>query len=404
MASWPRTIAVRILASVLARHSRVDLLLDQWTASLDGRDRAWIQEAVYGVLRHYFSLEVDVSRFLRQKPDDAVRAILLLGACQLRHMRTPIHAVVNEMVNVCKQVAPAAAGMVNAVLRKVATTAAPHRLKPYQRAELPQWMYARWRDAFGADTVQSMLAGIQQKPVLSLAVFRERDAWIRQAEAAGFHAWPGALSPYAVLLPTGTPVAQLPGYAGGAFQVMDQAAQAAVLALPVRAGDTVLDVCAAPGGKSGLLAKIHRHVDIMAVEKSGSRLPRLRENLARLQASRVSVVQGDATALALPDASVHAVLLDAPCTASGVIRRHPDAKFLHGPDDVLRHAAIQRAMLTEALRVLKPGGHVLYAVCSIHPEENEQVVEDMPGLLRSRRLMPGEQHDGFFFAVIRKAP
>jgi 16S rRNA (cytosine967-C5)-methyltransferase len=183
---------------------------------------------------------------------------------------------------------------------------------------------------------------------------------------------------------------------------MDQAAQAAVLALSVHSGDTVLDVCAAPGGKSGLLAHMHTQARIIAVERDSRRLLRLRENLARLQAHHVTVVQGDATALAMPDASVDAVLLDAPCTASGIIRRHPDAKFLHGPDDVMRHAVLQRVMLVEALRVLRPGGHLLYAVCSIHGAENERVVEDMAGLQQMQRLLPDQQHDGFFFAVIRK--
>jgi len=402
MPPLPRVIAVQILASVFTQHSRANMLLDKLVATLDARERALTQELVYGVLRRYFSLEVDVSRFLRRKPDDVVRAILLLGAYQLRHMRTPVHAVVNEMVDVCKYFAPAAAGMVNAVLRKVAATEAPHRLKPYQRVELPQWMFAAWRDAFGAETVQRMAAGMEHKPMLALAVFGDRDAWMQQAAALGFDCQPGALSPHAVLLPAGTAVQQLPGYAKGAFQVMDQAAQAAVLALSVHSGDTVLDVCAAPGGKSGLLAHMHTQAQIIAVEKDSRRLLRLRENLARLQAHHVTVVQGDATALAMPDASVDAVLLDAPCTASGIIRRHPDAKFLHGPDDVMRHAVLQRAMLVEALRVLRPGGHLLYAVCSIHGAENERVVEDMAGLQQMQRLLPDQQHDGFFFAVIRQ--
>jgi len=394
--------ATQILTSVLARKGQARLLLDQMTNALDARERALTQELVYGVLRRYFSLEVDVSRFLQRKPEDAVRMILLLGAYQLRYMRTPVHAVVSEMVEVCKRFSPTASGMVNAVLRKVASMDAPHRLKPYQRAELPQWMYAAWRDEFGVDVVQRIGTEACQKPMLSLAVFEQRDTWIQRAKARGFDCRIGELSPYAVLLPAGTPVQQLPGYAQGAFQVMDQAAQVAVLALPVRAGNTVLDLCASPGGKSGLLAYAHDAAKMISVEKDRRRIPRLRENLARLQADCVTVIQGDALALAMPDATAEAIFLDAPCTASGIIRRHPDVKFLHDNEDVLRHAHLQQMMLTEALRVLKPGGHLLYAVCSIHQAENEHVVENIEGLLWMRRLLPGQDHDGFFFALIRK--
>jgi len=201
-----------------------------------------------------------------------------------------------------------------------------------------------------------------------------------------------------VLLPGGTDVRNLPGFAEGGFTVMDQAAQYAALALDVRPGDLLLDLCAAPGGKTALLARNHPEAQLTAVELSDKRIPRLRENLARLQAENVVIRKADATTLPFADGFADAILLDAPCTASGVLRRHPDARFIHDPASVARHAGLQKRMLAEALRVLKPGGRLVYAVCSIHPEENEQVVEGFPELRSCERLLPGETHDGFFIA------
>jgi 16S rRNA (cytosine967-C5)-methyltransferase len=212
----------------------------------------------------------------------------------------------------------------------------------------------------------------------------------------------GELSPYAAILPSGTQVTALPGFEEGDFQVMDQAAQMAVLTLDVKAGDRVLDLCAAPGGKAALLARLNSDSAVTAVELSEKRIPRLEENLKRMQADNVAVVQGDATALQFEEGSFDALLLDAPCTASGVIRRHPDAKFLHDREDVLRHSGLQKAMVAEALRVLKPGGQLVYAVCSIHPEENERVVESFSGLQSMQRIFPTGHHDGFFIARLTK--
>ena len=151
-----------------------------------------------------------------------------------------------------------------------------------------------------------------------------------------------------------------------------------------------------------LLARCNPTSRVIAIEKSTSRLPRLQQNLQRMQLENVCVQQADALALPFADNSIDAILLDAPCTASGVLRKHPDAKFLHHQHDVIRHAILQKNMLQEALRVLKPRGHLVYAVCSIHPQENEQVVEGMPGLQSMRRLLPDAQHDGFFVAHVQK--
>jgi len=396
-----RTAAIESLDRILNRGHKADDVLNRYMTDLSElRDRHLLHELVYGVLRRYFTLEADFSRFLKQKPSDLARFALFVGSYQIRHMRVPPHAAVGETVEAIKGIDSKAAGMVNAVLRRVADSEPPAKFKPYQRNELPQWLFASWRDAFGTEAVERMAAVHLARPELCVAVFVDRGDWMERAEAAGFRARAGELSDIAVLLPAGTDVTALPGFARGEFTVMDQAAQHAALALDVPEGGRLLDLCAAPGGKTALLARMHPDSEVIAVELSDKRIPRLEENLKRLKAENVTVVQGDATALEFADGSFDAILLDAPCTASGVIRRHPDAKFIHDRDSVARHAELQKKMVTEALRVLKPGGILVYAVCSIHPEENEQVVEGLSELHSSQRLFPAETHDGFFIATV----
>jgi len=395
-----REAAVAALNNVIVERQKADAALERLRGRIEARDTGLLQQIVYGVLRHFYSLEADLSRYIKEKPDAATRLALLAGAYQLRHLRVPAHAAVAETVAAVKRLAPKDAGFVNAVLRKMADSESPAKLKPYQRAELPKWIYSGWREAFGEETVQTFAAFLQTPPPLCVAVFGDRAAWMAEVDRLGIEAVAGELSPQAVLLPSGTDVATLPGFLSGDFTVMDQAAQYAAQALAVNPGDVVLDLCAAPGGKTALLARNHAEARIAAVELSEARIPRLRENLARLQVQNVAIKQGDATALPYEEASVDAILLDAPCTASGVLRRHPDAKFIHDPESVARHAALQKRMVAEALRVLKPGGRLVYAVCSIHPAENEQVVEGFAGLQSTERLLPTDSHDGFFVACL----
>jgi 16S rRNA (cytosine967-C5)-methyltransferase len=392
-----RKAAIQSLHQIIHASVKAETALDVHRDNFAARDRNLLHELVYGVLRRFYSLEADMSRYCRSKPDNQVQLALLLGTYQLRHMRVASHAAVSETVSAIKMLQPKAAGFVNAVLRRVAENEAPVKLKPHQRNELPRWMYARWRDAFGPDQVQQFCAALRQAPSLCLAVFKNRDEWMEQVRETGIAAVAGELSPCAVMLPAGTHVASLPGFEEGVFTVMDQAAQVAVLALDADQPGVVLDICAAPGGKTAMLS--HRFPDtlIIAVELNARRMPRLQENMNRLACGNVSVVQADALHLPLPDASVDVILLDAPCSASGVLRRHPDAKFLHDAEAVQALSRMQNAMIQESLRVLKAEGKLVYAVCSIHPEENEQVAASLSG--KKKRLFPSETHDGFYIAM-----
>ena len=396
-----RLFALNVLHAVLVHKHKAKTSIEHIISerSWEPRDAALLREMVYGVLRYYYSLEADVSRFIKQKPENQTRIALLLGAYQLRHMRIPAHAAVSETVAAIKPSAPQDAGFINAVLRKIANNEPPNKLKPHQRAELPKWIYASWRDTLGADTVQDVMQACKQPADLCLAVFNNREAWMNRATQQGFNVGKGELSPYAVLLDASTHVSQLPGYAQGEFTVIDQAAQAATLPLTLtHETGHILDICASPGGKTAMLAKRFPKAKVSAIELNPKRIPRLQENLKRLNIANVEVVQADATHLPYKDNSIDAIMLDAPCTASGTLRRHPDAKFLHDKEAPHQAATLQKELLDEALRVLKPRGSLVYAVCSIHPQENEAVVNQCKDVQKIQRLLPSNHHDGFFFA------
>jgi len=396
-----RQAAIEILNKVFATQAKAGEALETAGVAFSDRDRRLLHEIVYGVLRRFYSLEADFSRFCKIKPDPIAHIALLIATYQIRHMRVPIHAAVSETVTAVYKLSPKAVGFVNAVLRRVAERAPPKKLKPHQRAELPKWIYASWRDAFGADVVHQFCQTLKSPPKLALALLVDRDSWIKEAHAKGIEATPGALSPCAVLLDSGTDVTTLPGFEAGQFTVMDQAAQAAVLALePSKSDGLILDLCAAPGGKTALLSHRFPKARILAVELNARRIPRLSENLKRLQCENVTILQADGLDLPLEESSADAIMLDAPCSASGILRRHPDAKFLHDSQEVEKLAVLQQALLDEALRVLKSDGRMVYAVCSIHAQENEDVVDSAPALKTKQRLLPSENHDGFFFARI----
>lgn len=396
-----RKAAIEALHQVLHHSVKAGEAVERHSSFMQPQQRRLLHEMVFGALRHFFSLEADYSRFCRTKPDPLAQMALLVGSYQLRLMRVANHAAVSETVSAISALQPKAAGFVNAVLRRVADNEPPKKLKPHQRADLPRWIYTAWRDAFGADQVLQMAEALKRPPQLCLALFCERENWMQQVNELGIEAKAGELSPYAVLLPTGTDVTLLPGFADGQFTVMDQAAQHAVLALELPDPNAlIVDLCAAPGGKTALLS--HRFPDarVIAVELNARRIPRLRENLKRLKCPNVDIVQADGLVLPFADNSVDAIFLDAPCSASGVYRRNPDAKFLHDQNSLTIIAGLQSQLIKRSLTALKSGGKMVYAVCSIHAGENEMVVEQFTNNYKHQRLLATEVNDGFFFACL----
>ena len=369
-----REIAFDLLSAVLDRRRSLEDALDA-APPADPRDRAAAHRLAAAVLRRMGTLDAVLEPLLQRAPPDGVRHILRLGAAGLLLLDTPAHAAVATAVGLARarRFVPFA-GLVNAVLRKVAA-AGPAALDGLDapRLDTPAWLWASWgRDARVIAEAHTTEAAL--------------DLTLR----------PGAPVPDGgVTLPTGTVrlsagtrVADLPGFAADAW-VQDAAAALPARLLAVQPGERVADLCAAPGGKTAQLAMAGAHV--IAIERDAGRLRRLHENLARLDLP-VEVVQADALAWS-PPAPLDAVLLDAPCSATGTIRRHPDVMRLKRPRDVAELAAGQDRLLAAATRMLRPGGRLVYAVCSLQPEEGMARAAAAPPGLRPDPVRPEELPD-----------
>ena len=351
------------------------------SGTLEPRDRALARLIVLTVLRRKGELQAVINSFI-EKPLPASAGglwpILLSAAAQLLMLDTPPHAAISLAVDQCRADRKARHfdRLTNAVLRRVAATGKDSlaTLDPVE-VNVPSWLRGRWVAAYGAELAREIAAASLREAPLDLSVKDDPAAW---AERLG-----------GLLLPTGTVrltragrVEDLEGYADGAWWVQDAAA-----ALPARllgnvAGLRVADLCAAPGGKTAELASAGAQVT--AVDQSPARLSRLSENLARLSLS-AEIVEADVTAWE-PDRTFDAVLLDAPCSATGTIRRHPDILHLKRKDDTTERVALQHRLLDAAARLVRPGGLLVFCTCSLEPEEGPahiaRFLAEMPGFVR----------------------
>jgi 16S rRNA (cytosine967-C5)-methyltransferase len=364
-----RRIAADILNGVLRRKRPLDELLEtSGLGTLPERDRALTRTIVATVLRRLGTLRHLLAAHLeRGIPVEAphVEAILLVGAVQILFLDVPDHAAVDLSVRLSRDDRHAAryASLINAVLRNL-TRDGKARLAALDAALLdtPDWLIRRWIAHYGEETARAIALAHTQEPALDLTVKSDPDAWAATLNGR--------------MLPTGTvrtvasgPVSQLPGFEAGDWWVQDAAA-----ALPARLlgdvrGKTVADLCAAPGGKTAQLAQAGANVT--AVDRSGVRLARLRQNLARLKLT-AEIVEADATQW--PGGPLDAVLVDAPCSSTGTVRRHPDIPWLKSEADLGKLAALQTRLLDQAVTLLKPGGTLVYCTCSLEREEGEDQI------------------------------
>jgi 16S rRNA (cytosine967-C5)-methyltransferase len=398
-----RRAAAELLVAVLERGRALDLALAETEsfAQLQGRDRAFARAIATAALRRLGRIDAVLAHFLdRPLPETAglARALLRTGAAQVLVLQTPAHAAVSETVDVANAARAARpfAKLLNAVLRKVAREGLALFAQMPAQADLPAWLTARWRAAYGEQIAMQIAGALGEEPPLDLTVKESPEAWAEKlgaimlptgslrtpsprGERVGGRGEPPRQAPESAdLSPPLTPfplpsrgVESLPGYAEGAWWVQDAAA-----ALPARLlgdvrGKAVLDLCAAPGGKTLQLAAAGARVT--ALDSAPERLDLVRQNLARTGLA-ADIVCTDALAYRAP-APFDAVLLDAPCTATGTLRRHPDIAWLRRPDDVRKLAALQTKLLASAASLLKPGGVLVYAVCSLEPEEGPAIVE-----------------------------
>ena len=363
-----RRIAADILDGVLRRRIALDEQLSGKNAhpglpALAERDRALARRLTATVLRRLGTLRHLVGGYLEKGfPSDAPRAetILLLGAAQILWLEVPDHAAVDLSVRLAQADRRAGryAGLVNAVLRRVAQHGAAASFDDISR-DTPEWLLKRWTGIYGSDTARAIAAANGHEPALDLTVKQDTESWAERLRGR--------------VMPTGTvrtlahgAISLLPGFSEGAWWVQDAAA-----ALPVRLfgdlrGKNVADLCAAPGGKTAQLA--FAGANVTAVDRSPVRINRLRENLARLSLDAETVV---ADALEWDGGPFDAVLVDAPCSSTGTIRRHPDVPWLKSEADVSVLTSLQQRLLDRAVGLLKPGATLVYCVCSLEPEEGE---------------------------------
>ena len=396
------------------------------------RGRALVQELAYGTLRYHGALRAIVER-LAAKPiaDAPVRTLIEVALYQLTHTRAPAFAVVDRAVAAVTLLErPAAKGLVNALLRRYLRERAAIE-SAIADDPVAHWSHPRWwiervqRDH--PQHWQSILAAGNTRPPLALRVNTRRttrDAMIGMLRQAGASAQ--AQGEVGIIVEPPRPVTELPGYVEGWFAVQDLGAQLAAPLLEARDGMRILDACAAPGGKTTHVIE-RADVDMTALDDDESRLARVRDNLARLGHAerRVRVLRGDATAPASwwDGRAFDRVLADVPCSASGVVRRHPDGKWLRRPGDVAAFAAQQDRILESLWPLVSTGGAMLYVTCSVFTDENEARVEAFaarhPDALRETLTFPaGVAHeggqllpsaspgahnqDGFYYARLRK--
>ena len=427
--STARSLAVAVLTQVLDKGRSLSSAKTAIQTLPDQRDRSFTMELVNGVLRWRFRIDAVLTQLLNKplrKKDHDLHYLLMIALYELMELDTPEYAVVNEAVSETKQLGkPWATGLVNGVLRafirdKETLLSVDDEVAKFSH---PQWLLDCLKQDWPHDW-QRIVDANNQRPPMWLRVNSgkiSRDAYALMLEQHGiqYSLHPHASS--ALLLASPMPVHELPGFDDGLVSVQDAGAQLAAQLLSPQSGDRVLDLCAAPGGKTCHVLELEPAIEMVAVELEAERMHMLEQNLERLGLT-ARLITGDATdAKSWWDGTAFdRILVDAPCSASGVIRRHPDIKSLRKHSDLDTLAQIQQQILQQAWLMLKPGGELLYVTCSVLRQENERQVEQLLSAngdaseypinenwgtpcQYGRQLLPGEeQADGFYYAKLAK--
>ena len=429
-----RSRAARILVQVINDGRSLSEVLPAGLRIIDDpRERALVQELVYGTLRWHYRLRVVLGSLLKRplkQRDGDLHCLLLSGLYQLSHMGLPSHAAVNETVQATREIGKEwASGLVNAVLRGYQRETACLNTVIEQSREArhahPEWLIGVFQADWPADWEQILGAG-NQRPPFSLRVNQRqigRDDYLISLQQEGIKARSMKHADQGIIVDEPVPVEALPGFAAGRVSVQDGAAQLATGLLNLAAGQRVLDACAAPGGKTAHILESEPGLEsLTAVELIPGRVRRIEDNLSRLGLV-ARVIQGDADNPEVwwDGRCFDRILLDAPCTATGVIRRHPDIKLLRRSQDITALASRQARLLRAMWPLLSDGGMLLYTTCSVVAEENDKQIGHFLSThpnaevtaidaawgrccVHGRQILPGEEElDGFYFACIRKA-
>lgn len=428
MAANIRALAAKCTFNVVDKGRSLSEELPDFQLKAEVKDKALLQELCFGVLRYLPELENDVRQFIDKPLKGKQRVfhfLMLVGVYQIKYMRIPDHAALSETVNACKPLKNThLKGLVNAVLRSFQRAQANNESQSTLPEPIafnhPSWFINKVKAAYPEQWQNILVANLARPPMWlrvnqqhnSVAQYQQKLAQL-DIEISQQDKTSGAL-----LLTNPIDVNKLPQFSDGHVSVQDAAAQQAAVILQAQAGERILDCCAAPGGKTCHMLELEPSLEMTAIDVEAHRLSRVQENLQRLQLD-AHLIAGDATQ---PDTwwdgkLYDRILLDAPCSATGVIRRHPDIKWLRKADDIEKLSALQQQILKNIWPLLKSGGTLLYATCSILPQENDQQIEQFLAnnsdatLVKINdsdqigwQILPSEQNmDGFYYAKLIKS-
>lgn len=421
-----RSLAAQAVEQVVEKGQSLSNVLPQLQNKVADKDRALLQELSFGVLRTLPQLEWLIKQLMERPMTGKQRTVhflLMVGLYQLLFTRIPAHAALAETVEGAVAIKrPQLKGLINGVLRQFQRNQET-LLAEFSTMETrflhPSWLVKRLQKAYPQQW-QSILKANNQRPPMWLRVnrnYHSRDAWLALLEEAGMKGFTHEAYPDAVRLESPTSVMALPGFEEGWVTVQDASAQGCMTYLTPKNGEEILDLCAAPGGKTTHILEVAPEANVLAVDVDEKRLTRVYENLKRL-GMNAQVKQGDGRFPAqwCGEQQFDRILLDAPCSATGVIRRHPDIKWLRRDRDIPELAQLQSEILDATWQHLKPGGTLVYATCSILPEENSEQIAaflkrtpdaelsetgsaEHPG---QQNLPSAEEGDGFFYAKLIK--
>lgn len=421
-----RAIAAQCIAQVLDQGLSLSTVLPEQQQKISDKDKALLQELCFGVLRTLPLLNWYLKQLMAKELTGKQRVLhylLLVGLYQILYTRIPPHAAVGETVNgVITLKRPQLKGLVNGVLRQFQRQQDELQAKAQKSGSQhlhPEWFIARIKKAY-PENWQAIVEANNQKPPMWLRVnrqFHSRQDYLALLQEADISANIDEARPDALLLSAPQAVTNLPGFTQGWVTVQDVSAQESVLYLEPKDNEIILDLCAAPGGKTTHILEVAPKAHIVAVDIDEQRVERIKENLDRLQ-QKAEVIVGDGKTPESwsPYRTFDRILLDAPCSATGVIRRHPDIKWLRRDSDIDELVKLQHDILNAIWPYLKPNGTLVYATCSVLPEENAQQIAEFLKTHPDAKIEPliksdkfGKQNlpaltggDGFFYAKLIK--
>ena len=434
-----RAAAAKTLAPVLKRQGSLNAHFDTSIQSLNEKERPFFQELCFGTLRHFFELEA-ISKLLLDKPlrnkDADIYASILLGLYQLRHLRTPDHAAIAETVQSIKTFRkPWAIKLVNAILRGYSRDKQNIESKIAKNQELafnhPSWLVSRIKKAWPNNWQEILIANNHIAPMCLRNNVRidKRKEYLDQLKLLNIESQACESSANAIRLKHAQDPLTLPKFSEGRISIQDEAAQLSAYLLDLKPQQRVLDACCAPGGKTCHILENEPNLEeLIAIDLEASRMLRVEENLQRLNLeAKLVVANAEELDSWWDNKAFDRILLDAPCSATGVIRRHPDIKLLRREDDLAKLVDIQKNLLRVLWQTLKPGGILVYATCSILPEENANLILSFldqqhdaqalaltdvqtgdilkigyPQAVGQQMFPQTDGHDGFYYARLRK--